>query len=272
MTTTQVSSLTPQSPTQTRRTPLITPDRHRGRTAVITGGAQGIGRAYARRLASEGARVVIADIADAAPAQAQIEADGGEATVVQCDVCDPASVAALAAAVADLGGADILLHNAGIYPMGPHDAITFEEWRRVLAINLDSIFLLSQAFLPHMREQGWGRIIGISSAMFHAGSPGSLHYVASKGGIIGFVRALAAEVGPDGVTVNAIAPGLIRSDGTSKGIHDELGLFDMVVAHQAVKRNGLPDDLTGAISFLLSDEAEFITGQTLVIDGGLVRA
>ena len=142
----------------------------------------------------------------------------------------------------------------------------------MLAINLDSMFLLSQAFLPHMREQGWGRIVGISSAMFHAGSPGSLHYVASKGGIIGFVRALAAEVGPDGVTVNAIAPGLIRSDGTSKGIHDELGLFDMVVAHQAVKRNGLPDDLTGAISFLLSDEAEFITGQTLVIDGGLVRA
>jgi NAD(P)-dependent dehydrogenase (short-subunit alcohol dehydrogenase family) len=272
MSITQNPSLTTDLPPQGRRTQLITPDRHRGRTAVITGGAQGIGRAYAQRLASEGAHVVIADIADSASARAQIEADGGGATIVRCDVCNPDSVAALAAAVADLGGADILLHNAGIYPMGPHDQITFEEWRRVLAINLDSMFLLSQAFLPHMREQRWGRVIGISSAMFHAGSPGSLHYVASKGGIIGFVRALAAEVGPEGVTVNAIAPGLIRSDGTSKGIHDELGLFDMVVAHQAVKRNGLPEDLTGAISFLLSDEAEFITGQTLVIDGGLVRA
>jgi NAD(P)-dependent dehydrogenase (short-subunit alcohol dehydrogenase family) len=177
---------------------LITPNRHQGRTAVVTGGAQGIGRAYAQRLASEGAHVVIADIADTTAARAQIEADGGASTVVHCDVCDPDSVAALAAAVAGLGGADILLHNAGIYPMGPHDQITFEEWRRVLAVNLDSIFLLSQAFLPHMREQRWGRIVGISSAMFHAGTPGSLHYVASKGGVIGFVRALAAEVGPDG--------------------------------------------------------------------------
>ena len=247
-------------------------DRHNGRLAVITGAAQGIGRAYAERLAAEGAHVVIADIAPADGVRTQIEAAGGVASAVGCDVCEPASVAELASTVADLGGADILLHNAGIYPMSPHDQITFEEWRRVLAVNLDSMFLLSQAFLPHMREQGWGRIVGISSAMFHAGSPGSLHYVASKGGIIGFIRALAAEVGPDGVTVNAIAPGLIRSDGTSKGIHDELGLFDLVVEHQAVKRTGLPQDLAGAISFLLSDDAEFITGQTLVIDGGLTRA
>jgi len=250
----------------------VIPDRHNGRLAVITGAAQGIGRAYAERLAGEGAHVVIADIAPADDVRTQIEAAGGSASAVDCDVCDPTSVAELASAVAGLGGADILLHNAGIYPMGAHDQITFEEWRRVFAVNLDSMFLLSQAFLPHMREQRWGRIVGISSAMFHAGSPGSLHYVASKGGIIGFIRALAAEVGPDGVTVNAIAPGLIRSDGTSKGIHDELGLFDMVVEHQAVKRTGLPEDLAGAISFLFSDDAEFITGQTLVIDGGLTRA
>ncbi len=123
-----------------------------------------------------------------------------------------------------------------------------------------------------MRERGWGRVVGIASGMFHAGAPGSLHYVASKGGVIGFVRALAAEVGVDGVTVNAIAPGLIRSDGTSTGAHDELGLFDLVRAAQSVKRSGVPEDLTGVLSFLVSDEAGFMTGQTLLVDGGAARA
>ena len=185
---------------------------------------------------------------------------------------DEASVGALAAEVAAAGGADILIHNAGIYPLGPYDQISFAEWRRVMAVNLDSMFLLSRAFLPHMREQGWGRVIGISSAMFHTGAPMSLHYVASKGGMIGLVRSLATEVGVDGVTVNAIAPGLIRSDGTSTGIHDDLGLFDMVVHEQAIKRTGMPEDLAGVVSFLVSDAASFVTGQTLLVDGGLARA
>jgi NAD(P)-dependent dehydrogenase (short-subunit alcohol dehydrogenase family) len=123
-----------------------------------------------------------------------------------------------------------------------------------------------------MRAQSWGRVVGVASGMFHAGAPGSLHYVASKGGIIGFVRALAAEVGVDGVTINAIAPGLIRSTGTSTGVHDDLGLFDMVVQHQAVKRNGVPEDLTGLMSFLCSDESGFMSGQTLLVDGGGARA
>lgn len=166
----------------------------------------------------------------------------------------------------------MLVHNAGIYPMRHFEEITFEEWRKVMSVNLDSIFLLTQAVLPHMREQGWGRIVGIASGMFHAGAPGSLHYVASKGGVIGFVRSLAAEVGVDGVTVNAIAPGLIRSAGTSTGVHDDLGLFEMVAQASAVKRAGVPEDLTGALNFLLSDQASFMTGQTLLVDGGLGRA
>ncbi len=245
---------------------------HQGRTAVVTGAAMGIGRAYARSIAADGASVLIADIADASETESLINNEGGRARVVRCDVSDPDSVSGLSAAVAEAGGADILVHNAGIYPMRHVEEITFEEWRQVMAVNLDSMFLLSQALLPHMRERGWGRIVGIASGMFHAGAPGSLHYVASKGGIIGFIRSLAAEVGADGVTVNAIAPGLIRSDGTSTGVHDELGLFEMVAAAQAIKRNGVPEDLTGALAFLLSDGASFMTGQTLLVDGGLGRA
>jgi NAD(P)-dependent dehydrogenase (short-subunit alcohol dehydrogenase family) len=246
--------------------------RQQGRIAVVTGAAVGIGRAYAQRIAADGARVVLADVTDAAETEALIKNDGGEAIDVRCDVSDPHSVARLAEAVAEMGGADILVHNAGIYPMNPVGQITFEEWRRVMAVNLDSMFLLTQGLLPHMRERGWGRIIGIASGMFHAGAPGSLHYVASKGGIIGFVRALAAEVGVDGVTVNAISPGLTRSPGTSTGVHDELGLFDMVTQRQAIKRNGEPNDLVGVLSFLLSDDAAFMTGQTLLVDGGASRA
>lgn len=247
-------------------------DRHQGRTAVVTGAAMGIGRAYACSIAAEGAAVVLADLTDAGETQALIEGQGGKATVVHCDVSDPDSIAQLASTAAEAGGADMLVHNAGIYPMRHFEEITFEEWRKVMSVNLDSIFLLTQALLPHMREQRWGRIVGIASGMFHAGAPGSLHYVASKGGVIGFVRSLAAEVGVDGVTVNAIAPGLIRSAGTSTGVHDDLGLFEMVAQASAVKRAGVPEDLTGALNFLLSDQASFMTGQTLLVDGGLARA
>ncbi len=246
--------------------------RHAGRTAVVTGAAMGIGRAYARRLAADGARVVLADVGDASATEKLITRVGGSAVTVSCDVSIEESITALSQAVAELGGADILVHNAGIYPMRPVDQITFAEWRKVMSVNLDSIFLLSEAFLPHMRSQGWGRIVGIASGMFHAGAPGSLHYVVSKAGIIGFVRSLAAEVGVDGVTVNAIAPGLIRSDGTSTGVHDDMGLFEYVVQAQSIKRNGQPEDLTGLMSYLVSDEAGFITGQTVLIDGGLSRA
>jgi NAD(P)-dependent dehydrogenase (short-subunit alcohol dehydrogenase family) len=245
---------------------------HEGRTAVVTGAAHGIGRVYATTLAAGGAHVVVSDLVAPEETRDEIVAAGGAVSLVECDVSEADSITALAERVSALGGADILLHNAGIYPLKPYDEITFAEWRQVMSVNLDSMFLLAQAFLPHMRAQKWGRVIGIASAMVHTGAPMSLHYVASKGGLIGLVRALATEVGPDRVTVNAIAPGLVRSHGTSQGIHDELGLFEMVKHEQAIKRTGMPEDLAGAISFLASDAASFVTGQTLLVDGGLARA
>jgi NAD(P)-dependent dehydrogenase (short-subunit alcohol dehydrogenase family) len=156
--------------------------------------------------------------------------------------------------------------------MQPLGDISFADRRRVVGINLDSLFLLTQTFLPPMRQRGWGRIIGVASATFQTGAPGMAHYVASKGGVIGFIRAVATEVGGDGITANAIAPGFIRTEGTSTGAHDAAGLFDKTLAAQAIKHTGHPDDLVGALSFIASDDAAFMTGQTLFVDGGITRS
>jgi NAD(P)-dependent dehydrogenase (short-subunit alcohol dehydrogenase family) len=232
---------------------------HEGRTALVTGAAAGLGQAYALRLASEGARVVVADLAPADETVKLIESDGGEAVAVTADV-------------AELGGVDICVNNAGVYPFVPFDDMTFEQWRTVLSINLDSMFLVTKAVLPGLRARSWGRVVCMSSTMFHAGVPGAAHYVVSKGGVIGLVRALAGELAPNGVTINAIAPSLVRTPGTSTGFHDETGMFDLIAGMQAIKRTQVPDDLAGVVSFLRSEEGGFITGQTLVVDGGLVRA
>jgi NAD(P)-dependent dehydrogenase (short-subunit alcohol dehydrogenase family) len=248
-------------------------NRHDGRVAVITGAAASIGQAYAVRLAQDGARIVVGDIADGAETVALVQEAGSEAISVSCDVASAEDVAALKeAAIARFGQVDIVVHNAGIYPVQLFADMTFADWRKVLSINLDSMFHVCHEFLPGMRERSWGRVVCIASTTFHAGTPGMSHYVASKGGLIGLLRSLAAEVGEDGVTINALAPGLVRSKGTLEGPHEEMGLFDMLAAQQAIKRTQLPEDLVGAMSFLVSDDASFITGQTLVVDGGWVRA
>lgn len=243
------------------------------KVAVVTGGAAGIGLAFARRLAQDGRAVAIADLGPADDIAEEITQMGGQAFSMTCDVSDAPSVSRYARAVLDrFGHVDVLVHNAGIYPLGNFDDLDWETWRRIMEVNLDSLFHLSKAFLPGMRERGWGRIVAMASNTFHAGIPGMVAYVASKGGVIGFVRSLAAEVGEDGITVNAIAPSLVRTPGTSTGVHEDLGLFETVASAQAIRRSELPADLVGAISFLTSDDAAFITGQTLVVDGGWVRA
>ena len=247
--------------------------RQDGRVAVVTGAAAGIGQAYALRLAQDGAKVVIGDIADAHDTVALVRAAGSDALALNCDVSSAEQVHAMAGAAFEaFGKVDILVHNAGIYPITMFTDMSFEDWRKVLSVNLDSMYHVCHEFLPGMRDRHWGRVVCIASTTFHAGTPGMSHYVASKGGLIGLLRSLAAEVGEDGVTVNALAPSLVRSKGTTEGPHDEMGLFEMVAQAQAIKRTQVPEDLVGALSFLVSDDAGFITGQTLVVDGGWVRA
>lgn len=251
---------------------------HKDKVAVITGGANGIGQAFARRLAEDGVHVAVADMAEAGATVKLVEAAGRNALAIACDVSDPDSVAAMAKQVhAKFGRADIVVNCAGIYPQQDFAAMSFADWRRVLSINLDGTFLVTAAFVPGMRARKWGRIVNMASSTFGSVTTGFAHYVASKGGVIGFTRALAGDLAADGITVNAIAPGLTRSPGTiartpRPGFADMDEEFLAVAQLQAIKRVEVPDDLVGALSFLTSDDAAFMTGQTLNVDGGRVRS
>jgi NAD(P)-dependent dehydrogenase (short-subunit alcohol dehydrogenase family) len=247
---------------------------HIGKVAVITGAAAGLGQAYARRLAQDGAKIVVADTSDGSETVALVQAAGGSALAVRCDVSKPADVAALAQSVqAQFGRCDILVNNAGIYPIQMFDEMTFEDWRRLMSINLDAAFLTVKAFAPGMRERRWGRIVNMASDTFQSNLTGFAHYIASKGGVIGLTRALASEFGDDGVTVNAIAPGLVRTPGTigrrkRPGVPADADEFAQIASRQSIKRGLVPDDLVGTLSFLTSDDAAMITGQTFTVNGG----
>jgi NAD(P)-dependent dehydrogenase (short-subunit alcohol dehydrogenase family) len=250
---------------------------HKDKVAVITGAAAGIGQAYAQRLAQDGAHVVVADLQPASETIKLVEAAGRQTLYCKCDVASPDSVAALAKAVeAKFGRCDILINNAGIYPLKPFEQMTFADWRHVMSINLDAAFLTTSAFIPGMKQRGWGRIVNMSSSTLGTVVTDYAHYVASKGGVVGFTRALASEFGPFGITVNAISPSLVRSQGTlsraprfGRNSMDEE--FEALAKRQAVPRPELPEDLVGTMSFLTSDDAAFVTGQTLYVDGGMVR-
>lgn len=245
--------------------------RLEGKVAIVTGAAAGIGRTFCVGLAGEGARVVAADLRDVTETLAEIKALHGTAIGVPMNVADPDDVARMVRqAMEAYGRVDILVNNAGIYPTQPIEQISLADWRRVMAVNLDGPFLCAKEVIPHMKKQGHGRIINMTSTTFFMGVPNFTHYVASKGGVIGFARGLASEVGEFGITVNCIAPGLTNTPGVSAS-PDILQTWDMLVEAQAVKRRQEPLDLLGPLLFLASDESVFVTGQTLCVDGGWTR-
>jgi NAD(P)-dependent dehydrogenase (short-subunit alcohol dehydrogenase family) len=243
--------------------------RFEGRVAVVTGAAQGIGRAVAERLASEGATVAVVDV-NGAGAEAAAKAIGGKSFVVQCDIAEPESVAALFKAVETKAGKlDVLVNVGAIVPFVPWDKLDFEEWRRVLRVNLDGLFLMCRAGSDMMRRNGYGRIVNFSSNSIFAGTPNMAHYVASKGGVLTFTRALATELGAHKITANSVCPGLTDTEGVQKTPHKDA--FEFVEMLQAIKGRGVPADIVPAVAFLASEEAHWITGQALNVDAGMVR-
>jgi pyridoxal 4-dehydrogenase len=238
-----------------------------GRVAIVTGAGQGIGRAIAEKLRADGAEVMVADInSDTAMKTA---ADiGGVAQVA--DVSDEAHVNAMVTAAIDrFGKIDVLVNDAAIVPFVPWEELDFAQWRRIMSVNLDGVFLTCHAVYPHMKAAGYGRIVNIASNVILAGTPNLAHYAAAKGGVFAFTRSLATEIGGHGITVNAVAPGLTASEGVLASPHAEA--FDFVQSLQAIQRRGVPADIAPAVAFLASEEAAWITGQLLVADGGHTR-
>jgi len=244
---------------------------HEGRVALVTGAATGLGRAFAERLARDGARVVVADIESGEATVESIVAAGGEAVALRCDVTSESAVEELRGRVHEtFGGCDVLVNNAGIFPNVAWDEVDLGLWRRVLGTNLESMFLTCKAFTGGMRDRGFGRIINISSNTFGQVVHGYVPYISSKAGVIGFTRALATELGEYGITVNSVLPGLIMT-GTVLSMLDGTPVIDDTVEEQAIKRSGVPRDLEGIVSFLATEDAGWMSGQAIVVDGGLVR-
>lgn len=241
-------------------------NRLEGRTAIVTGAAQGIGKAIAKRLAADGARVIVSDV-NAEGAAAAARDIGGSATAMAADISNPDQVSAL---VARAGAVDILVNNAGIVPFIAWDDIDLAHWRRIIDVNLTGTYIITRAVTDAMRKADKkGRVINIASNSFFAGTPNMTAYVASKGGVIGFTRAAATELGKHGITVNAVTPGLIESDGVKTSPH--MNAFDFVGMLQALPGRGQPEHIADAVAFLASDDARWITGQTINVDAGMVR-
>jgi 3-oxoacyl-[acyl-carrier protein] reductase len=241
-----------------------------GRVALVTGGSRGIGRAAAERLAADGHRVAVnyrAGADGAAGVVAAIRSAGGEAIAAGADVGDPAQVAALVERVeADLGPIEILVNNAGITRDDLLLRMKPEQWDEVIRTNLTSAYLCTRAVLRRMLRARWGRIVSVSSVVGQSGNPGQANYAAAKAGLIAFTRSVAKEVGSRGITVNAVAPGFIETDLTAS-LGDEIR--DAALGSIALRRFGTPPEVASAIGYLASDQASYITGHVIVVDGGM---
>ena len=243
-----------------------------GKVAIITGGAVGIGLAYTRRFLAEGARVVVGDIADLSP----IEKLGGADRIVgvQTDVSDMAAVGRMVeTARSRFGRIDVLVNNAAVFAsLKPQrlEEIPEEEWDLVMAVNVRGMWNCVRAVMPSMQAQGSGRIVNVASAIVAKGTAFLLHYVTSKGAVVAMTRAMARELGPSGIAVNAVAPGLILSD--SVQANPDITAFQVSAIMQArsLSRDAFPDDVEGTVVFLASEDSAFMSGQTLVVDGGSV--
>jgi 3-oxoacyl-[acyl-carrier protein] reductase len=247
--------------------------RLEGKVAIVTGGGKGIGKAYTKGLASEGARVVMAEIDVAAVARTEDEfrRQDLDVTAIPTDVTDEASVNKMVEeTISRYGRIDILVNNAAYFAALPdHKSwleIDVKEWDQVMAVNLRGVFLCAKAVGAHMQEQQSGSIINVASSTFINGGQTGVHYTASKAGVMGFTRGLARNLGPFGVRANSIAPGATLSETVLE--HRDAGVFDRLANMRSIKRNEKPEDLVGTVIFLASDDSAFITGQMLVVDGG----
>lgn len=243
--------------------------RLQDRVAIVTGGAQGIGRAYSLGLAREGCAVVVADLVAGDAVVAEIEEAGGRAAAIRVDVSDEESTNAMAATAVDrFGRIDALINNAGYFKhvfRGPFDEIDVDEWDKAFAVNVRGVWLCCKAVMPQMQNQGYGKIINISSNTVWKGAPNFLHYVTSKAALTGLTRALAREVGDHNISVNTVAPDFIPDEHLHK-LHP--GRDEEIAAARAFKRGEVPEDMVGTIIFLVSAGSDFITGQSILVNGG----
>jgi pyridoxal 4-dehydrogenase len=237
------------------------------RVAIVTGAAQGIGKAVADKLAAEGAKVVAVDVNGEG---AERTAAGVDGSAVQADISSPEDVQRMVdETVSRHGKVDVLVNVAAIVPFTAWDDITFDEWRRIMSVNLDGLFLTMKAVEKPMRDAGYGRIVNITSNVILAGTPNLAHYVASKGGVWAFTRAAARELGKYGITVNSVAPGLTATEGVMASPHAEA--FEFVQMLQCIPRRGEAADIAPSVAFLASEEAGWVTGQLLVADAGMTH-
>jgi NAD(P)-dependent dehydrogenase (short-subunit alcohol dehydrogenase family) len=244
----------------------------KGKVAIVTGSARGLGRAYALRLAKERARIVVADILDGKETVDIILQQGGDGVYINTDVTSEESTQGMACkTIEKFGRIDILINNAALFATivkRPFYEIPAKEWDSVMAVNLKGPFLCSKAVYPQMKKQGKGKIINVSSGTFFKGLPNFLHYVVSKGGNVALTRSLAREVGDAGICVNTIAPGYTETEYLRENPQDSIEVTKAIIGTRCIKRPETPEDLLGTIVFLASDDSDFITGQTIIVDGG----